>query len=381
MVHGINCLYHSYNRYPLRLLDETPAVSFLLLLWQRSRPCFGQHLRVVAVGVLQNNTNSTGAGWRHEVLGLAFFGMALLLVGSMDQFLFWAANILPRIRLSGIRSRLRRWLPRKKRTARLPAPVAPLPAMAPACFSPPVAVAFGLLVLAQTAWLVPTKYDARSDTELVDRAQNLAFDRLSTDFTKWDKQGTDKSVRDRSSPFGRYSILSGFNAGEHTTSLELDYPFFGWHNLTNCYALRGWDLKATTVHETLLPGQQPGDTVEQTLTRGVDEQALLLYSLHDSGGRILKRPGKGPNKRWLQAHLLSPRGLNIHLCSLFGVDVGENRVYSAEPEWAMPTLQMQIIVQGVTPIDPESMELARRYFDSAREILLRELSGSQEKQP
>ncbi len=342
----------------------------------------GNILRVVAVGVLAEKYQlDWSTGWRHEVLGLAFFGVALLLVGSMDQFLFWAVKTLPRIPLDGVRSRLFRWLPRRKRRAHAPAPGAQPLAIAPACFSLPVAIAFGLLVLAQTAWLAPTKFNAKSDTELVDRAQNLAFDRLSANFTKWEKQSTDKSVRDRSSPFGRYSIRTTFNAGAQATSLELDYPFFGWHNLTNCYALRGWDLKENSVQETHLPGQQSGDTVEQTLSRGVDERAFLLYSLHDSGGRILKRPAKGPNKRWLQAHLLSPRGLNVHLCSLFGVDLGEHMVYTAEPEWAMPTLQMQVVVQSVQPIEPETIKLARRYFDDAREALLRELSGRQENRP
>jgi hypothetical protein len=145
--------------------------------------------------------------------------------------------------------------------------------------------------------------------------------------------------------------------------------------------LRGWDVRSTKVLETLLVGQQTGDTVEQMLSKGVDGNALLLYSMHDSGGRILKRPAKGPSQRWLQAHLLSPRGLNIHLCSLFHIDVAERQVFSAEPEWYMPTLQMQMFVQGLRPIDEKLKEEARAYFDTARNLLFREMSRLPENQP
>jgi hypothetical protein len=72
--------------------------------------------------------------------------------------------------------------------------------------------------------------------------------------------------------------------------------------------------------------------------------------------------------------MLSPRGLNIHLCSLFRIPVAERQVFSAEPEWFMPTLQMQVFVQGLKPLDPKAKEEVRRNFNRAREALLHELS-------
>ncbi len=113
----------------------------------------------------------------------------------------------------------------------------------------------------------------------------------------------------------------------------------------------------------------------------MDGRAFLLYSSHDSEGRLLKRPGKYPGLCWLQAHLLSPRGLNIHLCSLFHIDIGEQQVFSAEPEWYMPTLQMQLFVQGLKTLDAKAMNQAHSYFDSARNSLLRELSRAPEIKP
>jgi hypothetical protein len=107
----------------------------------------------------------------------------------------------------------------------------------------------------------------------------------------------------------------------------------------------------------------------------------LLYSIHDSGGRILKRPVKGPSRRWLQAHLLSPRGLNIHLCSLFHIDVAEQQVFSAEPEWYMPTVQLQIFIQGLQPLDEKQKKQARDYFDGVRNVLFQEMSRSPEITP
>jgi exosortase len=353
--------------------------SLLLLLTAVGAMLMANLFRVVAVGILKEDFDyDWSSGWRHELLGLSLFGMALLLVGSMDQFLYWASESLPRIPLTWVTKPLKRLIrSRKKQTA--PAGIAqPIPlASVPVCFAAPVGAAFGLLLLAQTAWLIPTKFDNRSDAELVQRAEKLQPDRLANTFANWEKTGTEKTVRERSSPFGKYSSLVGFRTGDKAISLEMDYPFFGWHNLTNCYALRGWDVKSTTTRETSLSDQQPGDTVEEILTRGVDDKGFLLYSIHDSGGRILKRPGKGPSKRWLQAHLLSPRGLNIHLCSLLGFDISEHQVYSAEPEWFMPTLQMQLFIHGLKPIEPKDMDLARSYFDDAREVLLRELSPSQ----
>ena len=121
--------------------------------------------------------------------------------------------------------------------------------------------------------------------------------------------------------------------------------------------------------------------MEQLLTKGVDEHAVLFYSSHDSGGRLLKRPGRYPGRRWLQAHLLSPRGLNIHLCSLFHIDIGDQQVFSAEPEWYMPTLQMQLLIQGLNTLDEKEMAQARTNFDRARSILLQELSPTPENKP
>jgi hypothetical protein len=305
-----------------------------------------------------------------------------VLVGSMDQFLMWAAHaarafrsLLPNLAVG------RLFRPRKRLTPAAP-PILPAHVGRVPCFSMPVAAAFGFLVLAQTAWFVPTKFDTRSDSELVERAQSLPFEKIAAGCSGWKMTGIETPPpRDRSSPFGKYSVLAAYEVEDQIAKLEIDFPFFGWHNLTNCYALRGWDVRSTKVLDTLLPGQQPGDTVEQFLTRGVDEQAYLLYSMHDSGGRILKRPGKYPDWRWLQAHLLSPRGLNIHLCSLFRIDISEQQVFSAEPEWYMPTLQFQVMVQGLKPPSEEQKEQARTNFDQVRNLLFQNLSRTPENKP
>jgi hypothetical protein len=278
---------------------------------------------------------------------------------------------------------LPRFLRKKKR---VPSPLTPEIALVSpkqaVCFRLPVGIAFGSLLVAQLAWVVPTRFDSRSDAELIDRVQSLPMDRLATVFSAWEQKGKpDKTTRDRLSPFGKYSIMAGFQVGDQSASLELDYPFFGWHNLTNCYALRGWEVQSSKTLDTQLPGQHEGSTVEQSLARGLDEKAYLLYSIHDSAGRILKRPEKGPSSRWLQAHMLSPRGLNIHLCSLFGVQIGDDQVFSAEPEWFMPTLQIQVLVRGLKAPDEATKKQARLYFDSARDVLLRELSSSKESKP
>jgi hypothetical protein len=235
-------------------------------------------------------------------------------------------------------------------------------------------------VAAQTAWLIPTRFDSRSDSDLVERAGTVPFDHMAAACSDWKSTGIDKIVRESSSPFGRYSIVASYEAGrEQIADLEIDYPFFGWHSLESCYALKGWEVRSGNVLETRLPGQQPGNTLEQFLTKGIDGRAFLLYSIHDSDGRILKRPEKYLGRRWLQAHVLSPRGLNIHLCSLFNIDIGEHQVFSAEPEWYVPTLQVQMFVQGLNTLeDAKTLERAHTYFDNARNILLRELSRAPE---
>jgi exosortase len=352
--------------------------SLLLLLSAVGAMLIANVLRVVSVGVAAEDFHlDWSKGWQHEVLGLAYFGLALLLVGSMDQLLFWFVSVMPRIHFTGFRSRLGRLF----RKAKKPLPAAPFTQVAastPACFRLPVGVAFGLLAVAQTAWLVPTKFDTRSDAQLVERVEKLPFEKVAAVFSPWKVTGIERTVRDRLSPFGKYSIQAGFELGDQVGSVEIDYPFFGWHNLTNCYSLRGWNVRSSTTLETNLPGQQPGDTVEQSLTRGVDDKAFLLYGVHDSSGRILKRPEKGPSSRWLQAHLLSPRGLNIHLCSLFNIQVADHQVFSAEPEWFMPTLQMQVFVQGLKPLDETARAQVREAFDRAREVLLQELTAREE---
>ncbi len=350
--------------------------SILLLLAAIGAMMVANVMRVVAVGYIAHTFDRDwSAGWRHETLGLFFFGLALLLVGSMDQLLFCMAEATPKFRMPWLGVRINRFVQKRKKRASVPEATVPVPMRLASCFGIPIALAFGFLVLAQTAWLVPTRFDHGSDADLVDRASAVPFEHLSAACVDWKNLGIEKTVRERSSPFGRYSIVASYEPGnDRVAKLEIDYPFFGWHNLTNCYALRGWEVRSSNVLETRLPGQQAGDTVEQILTKGVDGRAFLLYSSHDSDGRLLKRPGKYPGPRWLQAHLLSPRGLNIHLCSILHIDIGEQQVFSAEPEWYMPTLQMQLFVQGLKTVDAKAINQAHSYFDSARNTLLRELS-------
>ena len=352
--------------------------SVLLLLSAIGAMLIANILRVVSVGVAAEDFQlDWSKGWQHEVLGLTYFGLALLLVGSMDQLLFWFVSAMPAIKLTRLRSRLGRMFRRGKMPVS-PPELALASSATPVCFSLPVGLAFGLLAVTQAAWVVPTRFDTRSDAELVQRVEKLPFEKIEAVFSKWKATGIDKPVRDRLSPFGKYSTVAAFEFLDHVASVEIDYPFFGWHNLTNCYSLRGWEVRSSATIETNLPGQPPGDTVEEVLTRGVDDRAFLLYSMHDSGGRILKRPEKGPSSRWLQAHMLSPRGLNIHLCSLFHIPIAEQQVFSAEPEWFMPTLQMQVFVQGLRPLDDASKAQVREYFDRARDVLLQELSAQGE---
>jgi exosortase/archaeosortase family protein len=275
--------------------------SVLLLLSALGAMLVANILRVVAVGYfLENFRWDLSFGWRHEVLGLFLFGLALLLVGSMDQFLIWAAYFFPKFGWSWLKMHLTRLFRRRKKPARAVEELNPVPVSVglALCFSTPVAIAFGALVIAQLAWVVPTRFDTRSDTDLIDRGNALAFERVSAGCSGWEALGGDKVVRERSSPFGRFSDFADFKIGNQLAKLELDYPFFGWHNLTNCYALRGWEVRATKVVETDLPGQQSGNTVIQSLTRGVDEHAFLLYSSHGQGNiqaevgyrRICSRP-------------------------------------------------------------------------------------------
>ncbi len=87
------------------------------------------------------------------------------------------------------------------------------------------------------------RFDHGSDTDIVDRAGAVPFDQLSAACADWQNIGIEKTVRERTSPFGRYSIVASYEPGsDRIAKLEMDYPFFGWHNLTNCYALRGWEV-------------------------------------------------------------------------------------------------------------------------------------------
>ncbi|MCA9077163.1 MAG: exosortase U [Planctomycetaceae bacterium] len=289
---GYTAVFVVYSRRGLRR-------SLLLLAATIPWALFLNVIRIVTIAIGHSRFQiDLSTGWLHEVLGFLTFVLALAMTLSTDQLLgslgyglwtVWMA--LRRITgvgrrrsrgaSSGVRTTHRRRVPLQK-IFRWPVSVRVL-SLTALCI-------YGVMGLTQVTGATATGTSQSSWEAL----SNLNEETLPKSLCGFDRQVYEIEERDWSSDLGRSSQIWTYGNQRMKCVLSLDFPFFGWHELTRCYAGLGWQLKDREVESHSEDGWHAASA---TLTNETGETAILVYGFLNERGEMLAPPAELGVKR------------------------------------------------------------------------------------
>jgi exosortase len=324
----------------------------------------GNVARVVTVALAQARWGlDLSHGWPHEALGLVILVAVLALTVSTDRLLQFI-SALTAVRWSEPIILTQRQAPSPPPEVEQRLPTELPDARRTWLGSRPLGAAFGVLGIAQVIWLWPPLADAFSADPVVAKLKDLGENDLPARLGSFQRQESHTTTRDSGDPLGEFSRNWTYKSGRGTVSVSVDYPFRGWHELTNCYQNVGWGLKSRVER----PGDGPGGTgvfVEATFDKPSGRHALLCFGLDESDGQELEpRPSRS---------LLSYLGNRLNLAPRGEGKPGGRRAvsrYVSRP----PCYQVQVMIESISPLLPSDREEVRAAFNQFRQILRRRVA-------
>ncbi len=303
-------------------------------------------LRIVIVVHAELRGINLVSGWQHECLGSGLFVVALWLVYCSEGFfLFLLAPIInpatgtPDNRSARFWNNLTQGIhgavfgvvetersePSQPVTSglfgfRLP-PVFTRLAM----FAATVVFAFcGISQHVGGADRAPLRSLSQIEEQMFERSESLQEDSLPELLGPWRRKSFERI--DRSKGPITDSVSWVYRSPFYKATISLDYPFFGAHNVSECYHLTGWD-----VQEKVTTG---AGYSKATLNRPFGEVALLFYDVFDASGTVELESVKGKLSE---------------------------RMKDFENSSERPTWQLQLIIQsdfGLSTMDLNDIETA-----------------------
>ena len=236
-------------------------------------------VRVIAIAWMISHYNiDLSTGWRHEMLGVVIFVIALLMLASTDEMLqviFRSLSFPTTMLLSQFplfhrtRFQLER---RRRRRSEIEYPIRQ-PGNWTIWQSPICATLFLLIGVFQFGLLFSTKKAPPVVVE-TENAESLLPETLGS----WKKDNYDVKVRGASSIHGKYSNTWTFQTETYPLTVSLDYPFSSWHDLRQCYKAQGWTILGTNQKTTqLMAAGDPEQILEVSLNRADGRHGYLLF--------------------------------------------------------------------------------------------------------
>lgn len=247
-------------------------------------------------------------GWRHEVWGLALFGLAFGLVLSTDRLfclIFFSEEDAIQA-MNDDNSSGDEPLELQEASSSLVVATGSLPEASRfyACLgflqSWGLATIFACIGSVQfmpwstaalpTAALSNTAKSATQDHPL--DVATLNEETLPFELAGWQRTGYETARRSAADVDGAFSAIWRYERGGREAVVSLDFPFSDWHQLTFCYVGRGcrilnWHL------EPLIDGvgaPQDGDFAVASLQMERSRRAILLFAEWNSTGGFLDPP-------------------------------------------------------------------------------------------
>ena len=351
----------------LNSLFSVLACTLFLILWQ-SRPWFRSTLLLAAslLWVLVANVSrivvvvlaaerwqlDLSLGLKHDLLGLACFATAVLLIWSTDRlFLFF----------------LPRWAE---------APAAASPSVAspsgapqtagaalhslPRLLSWPVAAAFVSLPLLHLALHGLDASEVPTDRSVLASMAHIDRDTLPRTLEGWKQEHYYMENRPQRSDNGEFSKIWLYRLDHHKAAVSLDYPFPDFHLLTVCYEGRGWSIEKLTEHRADTTGEVPGHWIEARLKKPGYRSGYLLYCAYNPRSEVLTLD---------TAQATGVRSTLARYEKAFAT-LGKRLSGNAEPPPLRgPAYQFQVFVEGNAPPTAQEQVLIQRLFFQAVKTL------------
>jgi len=344
------CLFYLLwrRRSVIRILICLPCALATVLLGNVFRITLGAWLKFhQVIDIL--------SGWRHELLGLLLVGLYMTLIFSLDEWLNFLTH------------------PLRKKTARLTAlpvpaapaafkPVAPVPdpVRVPAGISPRWAqvagCAFALLGVAELGrgWL----HYHRQQVAFVMASQTAlrpgAAFALPAQIGNWKR--LDAAVPNQKvETQGISSKIWHYQRGQTMAAVALDYPFRGYHDVTECYRLQGWRLTRQERQSGTGTNSSPPLMVVEMDKEPVSHGLLWFGTVDEQG-------------HWMETPVVRRSFLErFDLAGGFGF---------------VPTsYRVQVLVVGYGALPADEREAARQLFEAARQSLAQQLFDQMQRKP
>ena len=146
---------------------------------------------------------------------------------------------------------------------------------------------------------------------------------------------------------GKRSQAWAYQKDNVTAIVAIDFPFMGYHDLTVCYRVAGWNIHESALKRSALSA---GPFTQVRASR-IDETGYLWYSLVDESGQ------------WMEPRKASAAERLIERLNHLG-----------RTEWNAPTYQVQLWVQSYNPLtDPQQHEDLSHLFLAVRHDLAQQV--------
>lgn len=302
----------------LAFWKRLPAVSLLLLLPAAAAYVFWANVAriVVCATALQRYDLDLLKGTPHDLLGIFLFLACMALVFSTErlgQLLF-------------------RWDERAEMMAATPV----VNVLANRRIDVRLWGGVAVLFVATGVWVTWRTGGAWRESRL---PAATAF-ALPAELAGWKRVEESDRAPERAEVIGRESQLAQYRRGPLLATIGVDYPFYGFHDATTCYALAGWKIDSVVDRASVDDGPARFDVA---LRRPPLSVGTMRYALCDESGRWWRRPDAGPGRSGVAAKL--------HL--------------SRERAMAWPLAQVQVLRVGYEPLDADGEADVERLFDAA----------------
>jgi exosortase len=291
-------------------------------------------------------------GWKHDVLGYVLFGSALVLIVSTHRLLLFFTPFA-----------------NKKETVGDSPEASPQPVMEvevptwaallnqSTLNSWIVGAAFGsLLVLHLGFYGLPREFILSKDYAY-DNMQKITEDTMPRELGGWKRERWTEEKRSLSNEFGESSKSWFYPSDNHRAVVSVDYPFSGWHELSQCYYGQGWELDELT-NLTGEEPEQPAYYCEQKMKKAGLRWGYLLFCQLDSTGKALTPPKRG----FITGNLSRNESLLTWL-------IARNNPERAVVQPVGSVYQFQLFVESFQPLTVAEQEKMRTRFGQAYKAL------------
>jgi hypothetical protein len=171
--------------------------------------------------------------------------------------------------------------------------------------------------------------------------------------------------RDRRARAGEFSQTWQYRSGRLMATVSLDYPFSGWHELSECYAMQGWDVN----HRQKIVSDDGFKCVQVQLSRPSGPKAHLLFTLMDERGQTIRSKDTFTWEQGMWERLrarIKP--------SFAGVSWG------SKPAWIedrLPTYQVQVFIASDAVLGLSEREATLGFLKQAVSLLPKPMAAGQ----